>query len=140
MGNANLNLNEKVYPPRNFVVMGDGFGKITYSDGTVIREFQSKDDNIFYALYALHMASTTDSPNMTTDEYLNHLKEKPGFYPDHELTESTYNEFIERTKPYITTDSDGGTDITVAEMMEIADGIKNDYKVSSSKKPWYKFW
>lgn len=68
------------------------------------------------------------------------LKEKPGFYQDYELKESTYNEFIERTKTYITEDSDGGSDITVAEMMEIADGIENDYMNNASKKPWYQFW
>ena len=33
MVNSNFNLNEKAYPPRTFVVSGDGFGKITYSDG-----------------------------------------------------------------------------------------------------------
>ena len=117
-------------------------GRIEFSNGKYMDSFQSKDSSIGLVLMSLSNCSTEESPNMTMDEFYRtlHAELDAGYSnKDYEVTAENLHQFVRRVEPYQTEDSEGGTDVTVDEMMDIAVQLKKDYDAKENK-PWYKFW
>ena len=133
----------EVQAPRTFVSNWHIDGRMEYSDGSRIESFKSKNPDIGLILLQFSSNSTPESPNMTKKEYLEtlHSTLTTGYTNnDCPVTAENLHQFAQRVEPYQTEDSDGGSDVTVAEMMKIADSVKNDYDEKTNQKPWYKFW
>ena len=96
--------------------------------------------------------------NMTMDEFYRtlHSNVHIGYNNrDYEVTAENLHQFAARVDYYQTEHSDGGTDVTVDEMMLIAKELEEEYDQKniqegtitieevdekSQQKPWWKFW
>ncbi len=115
--------------------------RIVYSNGKRTEEFFSKDPNIGLVLDNLERGSLDKhTPYMTEEEHVENLNYNT--YADYQnkdfpVTIEAIYQYQKRVEPYMNENSEGGTNVTVDEMMKIADKLKEDY---SKPKKWYKFW
>ena len=125
----------EINAPKTFIVNRSQDGIVSYTDGTRVEAFRQKDPDTDVILFSLKHNSTTESPNMSEKEYLEELNGLlTGVIESPSVSKDIANKYVNELKPYQEKDSDGGSEITVDEMMKIADNLK-----AKDNKPWYKF-